>query len=107
MNTRRITLDLDKTPCETPVVFRRTDHGGVTLIASITDAGEAVSLSSATVKLVAMCSAGNVEIPCVVSGNIATTTFGESDISESCIAYLRIVVGDRKYSTARFRIKEV
>ena len=107
MNVRRITLDLDKEPCATPVVFGKHDKGGVTLIATITDAGEAVSLSSATVTLVAMCSAENVEIPCVVSGSTATTTFGESDIAESCIAYLRIVVGSRKYSTARFRIKEV
>lgn len=107
MNTRRITLDLNKSPCLTPVVFRRTDHGGVTLVVDITDAGEAVSLSSATVTLVAMCSTGNAELPCIVSGSTATTTFGESGISESCIAYLRIVVGDRKYSTARFRIKEV
>lgn len=79
----------------------------MTVLARIVDNSLNIIINDAAISLVAMCSGGNVELPCSVSGNVATITFGENEIGESCEAFMRIAVGERIYSTGRFQIRMI
>lgn len=102
MNVQRVTLDLSKKFSSKPTVYvGRGDVGGTTIAASFTDTGLPISLVGMDVTLTLPMG----DMLCVVDGDTASCTLGESIVPEGTEhAHYTIVDGDRTYTTQRLRI---
>jgi len=107
MNVVTITLDLSKSGGKERVRIGRWDRDGTTVSATINDGGKPVDLDGMDVAMIMRLSDGSVlELPCDTDESVATATLDESDVGDCSvtIAYVRVVDGERTYSTDRFKV---
>lgn len=110
-NTQTLELDISKEGTGTCVKVGQGDDGGTTINALIYDNGAELSLSGATVWLVALLpnKRNYYRGQCSVSGNAATITVDESKLCSvpgyTDEAYFTITKGGNTYSTERFAIE--
>jgi len=102
MNVQHVSLDLSKKFSTKPTIYvGRGDVGGTTIAASFTDSGLPISLDGMDVTLTLPLG----EMPCVIDGDTASCTLGESLVPEGAEhAHYTIIDGERVYTTQRLRI---